>query len=66
MTAVVPTVTIALAEYDRLRRLEDRCRGVVRMLQTDLKRITAGEMKGSASHTRYALSFAAGVLEDVR
>ena len=66
MTAVVATVTVPLAEYDRLRRLEERCHGVVQMLELDLKLIAEGKVKASAQATRFALSFARGVLEDVR
>jgi DNA-binding FrmR family transcriptional regulator len=64
VTAVVSTVTVPLAEYDRLRRLETRLHGVVKMLTKDLELIKTGQIKASASATRYALSFAAGALED--
>ena len=66
MTAVVPTVTVPLAEFDRLRRLETRVHGVVKMLTKDLELIAEGKIKASASATRYALSLARGVLEDIR
>lgn len=66
MTAVVPTVTVPLAEYDRLRRLEARVQGVVKMLTKDLEMIADGQIKASASATRYALSIARGVLQDIR